>query len=344
MKANEENARAVGMTLPPALLEKIAASQPPAPAAAPAKPTAAASRPAKKWKIALVLYNETPPAEETLAGMKAAWARSDFKEGRDYEITLRSAQGDMGLLNSIFDAGVTDGADLFVTLSTPTLQAAIHKVKKVPVIFTLVTNPMAAGAGASYTDHLPNVSGIAVLAPMDEALDLIRKHYPAYHRLGTLYCPAEANAVYLKEALGQACEAKGFVLEPVAANTTGELPDAARALMARPIDAVLQIPDALSSSGFTAIARAARQSRKPLFALTSTVVPQGAAVAIGRDFHDAGEATVALIERIFRGESPAGIPFSLPPHVVFAADRANANAVGMPLPVAMLKDLNLPVN
>jgi ABC-type uncharacterized transport system substrate-binding protein len=272
--------------------------------------------------------------------MKAAWAKSAFVAGRDYELRQRSAQGDMGLLSGIFDATLTDGADLVVTLSTPTLQSAVQKVKRTPVVFTLVTNPMAAGAGKSYAEHIANVTGIAVLAPMGEALDLLKKHFPAYRRIGTLYCPAEANAVYLKEALEVACRERGLALETVAANSATDLPDAALALMARRIDAVLQIPDALSSAGFSALTKAARQQQKPLFALNSTVVPLGAALGFGRDFHNAGEATVAVIERIFRGEDPAKIPFALPPKIASVASVANARAVGLTLPPALLKEMD----
>ncbi|HEY1109246.1 MAG TPA: ABC transporter substrate-binding protein [Opitutaceae bacterium] len=338
-----ENARAVGMTIPQALLDEANAGKgPPAAKPAPVAPAPAkksASLPKKKWKIALVLYNETPPAEETLEGMKAAWKRSEFVEGRDYEIKVRSAQGDMALLSGIFDAALTDGADMVVTLSTPTLQMAVQKVKRIPIVFALVTDPMAAGAGKSYTDHLPNVTGIAVLAPMGEALDMIKKHFPTYKRVGTLYCPAEANAVYLKEHLAAACRERGFVLETVAVNSATELSDAALSLVSRKIDVILQIPDALSSTGFTAITRAARQRQTPLFALNGTVVQHGAAVAMGRDFHNSGEAAVAVIERIFRGESPANIPITLPPKISYVASMVNAKAVGVTLPPALLKDV-----
>lgn len=305
--------------------------------------TLAATRPnptGKKWKLAYVLYNETPPAEETLAGMAEGWARSALVEGRDYEIKLRSAQGDMSALSGIIDAALTDGADIIVPLSTPTLQIAVQKVKRVPIVFSLVANPMAAGAGRSYTDHLPNVTGIAVLAPFGEALDMLEKYYPAYKRLGTVFCPAEANSVDLKESLEAECQRRGFVLEAVAANTATELPDAAMSLIARPIDAVLQISDNLSSAGFTAIARAARQAQKPLFSLNSTTVPLGSPYAMGRDYHTAGEATVALLERVIRGEDPAKMPFELPPHVATTASPANARAVGMTLPPALLREMD----
>lgn len=312
---------------------------PPSPAAGHPLASGKPNPSGKKWKIAVVLYNETPPAEETLEGMATGWKHSALVAGRDYELKLRSAQGDMSALSGILDAALTDGADIIVPLSTPTLQVAAQKIRGVPIVFSLVANPMAAGAGKSYTEHLPNVTGIAVLAPFGEALDLLERHFPAYKRLGTLFCPAEANSVDLKESLDALCKQRGFVLETVAANTATDLPDAALALVSRRIDAILQISDNLSSSGFTAITRAARQAQKPLLSLNSTSVPLGAAFALGRDYHDAGEATIGVIERVIRGEDPGTIPFALPPKVVITVSHANARAVGMTLPPALLKEV-----
>ncbi len=304
-----------------------------------AAPVGKQNRTGKKWKLAYILFNETPPAEETLAGMGAAWRRSALVAGRDYEITVRSAQGDLALLSGIIDAALTDGADLIVPLSTPALQLAVQKVKQIPVVFALVSNPMIVGAGRSYTDHLPNVTGIAMLAPYSEALDFVQRHFPEYRRLGTVFCPAESNSVFLLEALQAECKRRELTLVSVAANTASDLPDAALALASRPIDAVFQLGDNLSASGFTAITRAARQSQKPLFSLNSTAVGLGAALAVGRDFHDGGEAAVALIERVIRGEDPGHIPFAVSPKVMKSASVANAAALGLTLPPALLREV-----
>jgi putative tryptophan/tyrosine transport system substrate-binding protein len=337
----------LGLGIAPELIREIETGGTPGPATAMAAASAAAPIPAsgpanpsgKKWKIALVVYNETPPTEQTLAGMKDAWRRSALVEGKDYELKLRSAQGDIAAVSGILDAAVTDGADIIVPISTPPLQVAAQKVKRTPIVFGLVANPMIAGAGKSYTDHLPNVTGIAVLAPVAAALDLVQKHFPAYKRLGTLFCPAEANSVDLKEALEAECRKRGITLEVVAANTASELPDAALALVGRPIDAILQLSDNLTSGGFTAITKAARQVKKPLISMNSTTVPLGSAVSLGRDYHNGGEAMVGMLEQVMRGESPASIPFALPPKIVYAASEENARAVGMTLPPELLREI-----
>ena len=350
---NPAVAAALGLKFSPALIAQLTAPPPAAPpvetapagSAAPAPRPAAASTPppspnpsGKTWRIALVLYSESAPAEETLAGLRDGWAAGPLVEGRDYTVRIRNAQGDMATLGAIYDAVLTEGADLVVPVSTPSLQAAVRRVRDLPMVFTMVANPMAAGAVRSYTDHPANLTGITVIGPYHEMLDLIARHFPAYRRFGTLFCPAEANSVDLKDSLAVACRERGFVLETVAANTSGELPDAAAALAGRPIDAILQISDNLSSAGFSSIAQAARRAQKPLLSLNSTTAKLGSPLAMGRDYHGAGEATAAMIERVIAGTPIAEIPITLPPKVKLVLSPANAAAVGMTLPPALLAE------
>jgi ABC-type uncharacterized transport system substrate-binding protein len=302
---------------------------------------AAAPNPSgKKWKIAIVNYIESGPSEDTLAGMKVAWKRSKLVEGKDYTISYRSAQGDIASLNGIFDAVLTENADIVVPLSTPTLQSALQKIRDRPIVFSVIANPVVAGAGKSYTDHKPNVTGVSVLAPVSEALTMIQKYFPQYKRLGTLFCPAEANSVDLKESFEKLCKERGLTLECVAVNTSSDLSDASLSLVSRPIDAIVQISDNLSSTGFNAITKAARQTQKPLISLNSTTVPLGAPIALGRDYHNCGEVTTEMIERVIRGEDPSKMPFVLPPRLFYSASPANAAAVGMTLPPKLLKEVD----
>ena len=294
----------------------------------------------KPWNLYAIMYVESPPAEETVAGMKEGMAKWPLVEGRDYKFHLLNAQGDIGTLNSLIDAALTDGADIIIPISTPSLQAAIRKVKDRPVVFSLIANPIAAGAGKSYEDHIPNVTGISVLAPTDDMLDQLRKYFPQYRRIGTLYCPAEANSVDLKETLVSHGKARGFEVETVAVSSPAELADSALALAGKPIDAIVQISDNLTSAGFTAISRAANQMQKPLFSLNSTTVGLGSPVSFGRDYHECGMQTAAMVLRVMQGESPARIPFLLSPHVIKKASLPNARANGLSIPQAYLDEMD----
>lgn len=336
-KFSRESATRLGLDVPEAVIAKIEAS-----GTLPPTSTAQASPPinpnpsGKTWNIQLFYYMESPPFEQAIEGITKVLESSPLVEGEDYTLRLRSAQGDMSALNGLLDAMLTARADMIIPLSTPALQVTVARVKNVPIVFGVVADPVAAGAANSYTDHPENLTGITVLGPATEMLDLLEKHFPDYRRLGTVFCPSETNSVYFKETFEKLCAERGFVLEAVPANSSNELPDAALALVSRKIDAIVQIPDNQSSAGFSAITRAARQAQMPLLSLNTTSVSLGAALAMGRDYGHSGEATGDYIVRVIGGESPGDIPIKLSPRTFIAASVPNANAVGMKLPQILL--------
>ena len=74
-------------------------------------------------------------------------------------VWVRNAQGDMATLSTMIDAAVSDQTDLLLVSTTPALQAALRRAGKHNVVFSLVANPVIAGAGKSNKDHAPNVTG-----------------------------------------------------------------------------------------------------------------------------------------------------------------------------------------
>jgi ABC-type uncharacterized transport system substrate-binding protein len=315
----------------------------PATPAIPAPATAADTRPAVlppsgalPWTVQVISYLETPPNEESLAGVREGLRDSGLVEGRDYVLRVRSAQGEMAVLNSLFDAAATDGADLYLTLSTPALQAAVRKVKTAPVVFAMSSDPIGAGAGVSFANHLPNFTGVCSMAPSADMAAVIKTYFPKLRRLGTLFCPAEINSVKNLDNWRTQAKAAGLRVEVVPANSIGELPDAANALASKNLDAIVQIPDNLSASGFSAIAQAARGQRLPLFSFLSTMAGQGAALALSLDFHQGGWDAAQDAARIMRGDSPAGIPIKLPSKLRLVINLHNARDQGVTIPPALL--------
>jgi putative ABC transport system substrate-binding protein len=300
-------------------------------------PAPAVAAPARTWKTRLVLYLETPPAEEAVAGIHDGLTAAGLADGRDYTVTTASAQGDMATLSSIMDGVASDGTELLVTLSTPTLQTALQKVKRIPIVFTFVANPLLVGAGRSDTDHLPNVTGVYTLGPYPEMAEILATLFPSWRRIGTLFAPAEVNSVYNKEVFVAACTERGIAVETVAANSAGELADAALALATRPIDAIVQIADNQSMGGFTVIARAGQRAGKPVVGFSTSAVEQGAAFALSVDFHQAGVDAAAKVALIMRGTPPGVIPFSTPSRKELIVSVPNARTLGVDLPPALVE-------
>jgi ABC-type uncharacterized transport system substrate-binding protein len=286
--------------------------------------------------VDIIEYNNVLDVEEARAGVLEGLRESGLVEGRDYRTRIRNAQGDMPTVSGLVDTALVEGADLLITLSTPTLQAAIRRTQTVPIVFTYLASAVAAGAGKSDTDHLPNVTGVYMAANYDEMIAVVRESLPSARRLGTLFVPAEANQVFHREQMTEAMKKGGFEYVTVPANTAAEVPDAAVSLTSMKIDAVVQLPGNLTASAFPSLAEAARRARLPMFVFQTSQIRQGAHVAVARDYHDGGVQSAMLAARVMRGENPATIPFERVSGTKLVVNVGAAKAVGFSIPASLV--------
>jgi ABC-type uncharacterized transport system substrate-binding protein len=300
------------------------------PAPAPPRPLA------KKWNINIIEYVQVRDVEEVEKGIVAGFQKGRLVPGRDYDVTVRNAHGDMPTLSGLVDAAVSDHADLIITVSTPTLQAAVRRAQSVPIVFTYCASAVAAGVATSLGDHLPNLTGVEIPGAYAELIAAVRECLPGVRSVGTIFSPSEVNTVFHKDQITKAAAAVGIKVEAVAAETSAELSDAALALCSRRIDAICQIGGNLTAAGFPGIAHASRSARLPLFASLSSQAEAGAAVCVARDYYYAGIDAGLLAGRILRGESPAAIPIEPFAKTKIIVNPAGAQACGLAIPKTLL--------
>ncbi len=90
-----------------------------------------------------------PEAESCLKGLREGLAESGFIEGRNLELKLSHAQGEMMNIPSMLQNYDGQRLDAIVTMTTPMLTAACNTVRKTPVVFTCVFDPFVTGVGES---------------------------------------------------------------------------------------------------------------------------------------------------------------------------------------------------
>jgi len=328
VRLDRSQAEQLGLKIPQAILD----------AAARTASDSGTARPplARKVRIDLIEYLETPNGEINREGIMAGLERAGLVEGRDFQLRIRNAQGDMASLNTIVDAAISDNTDLLLTASTPALQAALRRAKDRPVVFSLVASPIAAGAGRSAQDHLPFVTGAYLPEPHEEGLAALRECMPNVKRIGTLFVPSEVNSVFYKEELVEVAARMGIEVEAIGVNSSSEVADAALALCSRRIDVVCQISDNLTGASFASISQAAQRARLPLMGFTSTQSGAGAFMTVSRDIFDGGVASAELVARVLRGESTAEMPFHLVTKIKYSFDPAAAREAGITIPASLL--------
>jgi putative ABC transport system substrate-binding protein len=101
-----------------------------------------------------------------------------------------------------FDAS---DVDLILPMTTPVISSACGMVRRKPVVFTYCSDPIAAGAGKSFTNHLAHVTGIGSFPPVQDMVDLIHATLPQAKSIGTIYNASEANSVKVVRSRENCC-------------------------------------------------------------------------------------------------------------------------------------------
>ena len=290
----------------------------------------------KRWNIHLLEYVEIEDGRAAREGLLEVLEAEAPIAGIEFDLTPGTAHGDMATLSGLVDAAVTDQADLLVTLSTPTLQAALNRGRGLPTVFSLVANPLVAGAGETDDEHLPNVTGVYAHGAYEEVVAAVKECLPQARTVGTLFVPAEVNTVFHKDRLTEVAAENGIEVVAMAVTSPTEIADAASALCSRDIDAVTQVGGNLLSSAFVSIAAAARSAGLPSFAFLSGQAEQGAVVTIAKDYEDGGRQSARLALRVMQGEDPEGIPFEPIRSTKIILNLPAAQAVGLVIPAALM--------
>lgn len=295
----------------------------------------------RKIRFALVQYNDAPLSEMTRDGLLAGLAAEGYVNGRNCMISLSNAQGDVAMVNLMVDAVASDPPDLLFVTSTPTLQSAVKKIKNIPVVFASVADPVIAGAGTSFTDHVPNVTGISTMGDYAGMIDMLNRLLPHAVRIGTLFTPGESNSAHNVEVFSQLLKKEGKELITVPVNSSPEIPDACQALAGKQPEVICQVIDNLISSSSATVIRIATENKIPVFGFVSDQIDHGAVIALARDYYQAGFDAVKMAKRILNGTPPAEIPFEYVSKTNIIINPEAASKYRIQIPKEMMADTNI---
>jgi ABC-type uncharacterized transport system substrate-binding protein len=275
--------------------------------------TAGAAGSGDRALVAIVRAADWMGREWSEDAIKLGLRESDMEEGRDYEFKISSAQGDLATLPSLLDAALDGGAKVIVTLQDATLQAAVQRVKSVPVIFNLLSDPFAAGAGTSDDNHLPNVTGV---------------YSPGF---------GDPEQMDFKDRLTKAAGKAGLKVTAVPVSNVAEVGEATRTLCSKKVDAIELFGNA-AHAGFAGLIKIARECKLPVFSPSPFEVLQGAVASFYPDFQEGGVEAGKMIARVLRGESPAKIPFHRLKTTKTVVNQEGAAKLGLPIPPEVVKE------
>jgi ABC-type uncharacterized transport system substrate-binding protein len=261
------------------------------------------------FKVGLVYFAPEPGADACMEGLFSGLKDLGFVEGKNLQVRKAHAQGEIVNIPSILQNFDNEDVELIIAMTTPVLTAAVNAVKKKPVVFTYVYDPVAAGAGKTPADHLPNITGTGSFPPVEETIDAIQKLVPQVRSVGTLYNSSEANSSKVVSVGRELFQKRGIRLEEVTATNTSEVFQAAQVLAGRKIQALWVTGDNTAIQAFEGIAKVAADSRLPLVINDPEFTERGALAAVGIGWKKTCYEAAKRVAQVLLGESPQALPF-----------------------------------
>ncbi len=159
-----------------------------------------AAQAADQTYIATTAIVEHPALDSVRAGIKDSLMENGYNE-ENLKFTFESAQGSPATAAQIARKMVGSEPDLIVAIATPSAQAAVSASENIPVIFSVVTDPLGAKLVNNVEQPGGNVTGLSDMLPLAQQLELLQEIMPNLKTLGVPYNPGEPNAVSSVEAL-----------------------------------------------------------------------------------------------------------------------------------------------
>jgi putative ABC transport system substrate-binding protein len=288
-----------------------------------AKTEAEQTEGAKKYKIGITQIVSHPALDQSREGFKDALKEA----GMDVEYDEQNAQGDITIANTIANKFVTDKVDLIFSIATPTTQATVNATETIPVVFTSVTDPEAAGL------MRPNVTGSSDrVENVGEQLDVLKELNPEAKTIGILYNSSEQNSVTQAEEIKRVATEKGIKVEEQSVTTVSELTQALDNLLSK-VDALYIPTDNLVVSNMPVVVERANEAKKIVIATDEGSVINGALYTKGIDFYDLGKEAGKLAVQILKdGKKPSDLEVVTlkPTNLVF--NKKTMEAIGITLP------------
>jgi ABC-type uncharacterized transport system substrate-binding protein len=225
--------------------------------------------------------------------------------------------------------------------------AAIDATGTVPIVLSMVDDPVEKGFVASLARPGGNITGLSSLAPelSGKRLELLKETVPKLSRVavfGTSTTPD--NAQSLKE-VELAAGAFGMKLQYLDVLDPKDIETAFRAAGKGRADAVLWlVAGGVTGAHRTEIAELAVKSRIPVIYDRRESVEAGGLMTYGVNVNDLDRRAATYVDRILKGAKPAELPVEQPTKFELIINLKAAKQIGLTIPPNVLARADKVIN
>jgi putative tryptophan/tyrosine transport system substrate-binding protein len=288
--------------------------------------------------LGLAAGPDDPGAGEILEPFKAAMQETGWIDGRNIQLNFRFGGGDIARINAAATELVALAPELIYATGLPPVQALRQKTHTIPIVFSLVADPVGFGLIESLRQPGGNVTGFVVwdLSIGGKWMQLLQEIAPDLRRIGIVYNPDTAPYAPSLISSARATAARGVDVFECFTRNDSEIEAAAALLGNEPHGGLLIIPEPFTNAHRDQIITQSARFRVPTLNPVFGAANRGALISYTYAFDVMMRQPVTYINRILKGESPRNLPVQAPTKYVLSINLKVAKTLGVSVPSTLL--------
>ena len=282
----------------------------------------------------VVAMTDTSPLGKLLV---AALADRGYAVGQNLVIEARGAAGDVGRIPALLQELKARGVDALVIIGYPAALAA--KPLGIPTVAVIgLGDPVETGLIQSLAHPGGNITGISDVAAelSTKRLSLLQQLSPRLAKVAMLWNKDDLGMTLRYEASAKGARALGISVLAVGVSEPDDFNEAFTLMESERPDAILMVADSLTNLNRERVFEFAAAKRVPAIYEYDFLARDGGLMSYGPDIKESFERAADLVDRIFKGASPAELPFEQPTRYPLVLNLKTANAMGLEIPPTLL--------
>ena len=304
--------------------------------------TARAQRPDQMRRVGVLMaYSETDPeAEGLLAEFTRGLSELGWTDGRSLRLDVRWAPGNTDAMRTYAKELVALQPDVILANSTPVTATFQRETQTIPIVFSIVADPVGSGFVASLPRPGSNITGFGSVETSfaSKWLELLMEIAPGVKRAAVMFNPD--TAPYIKSTFLPLFEAAAqsfkvtLIAAPVHSDTEIEM--AITSIGREPRCGLLAVPDNFMEIHRARIVSLAARNNMPTVSQTPVIARDGGLLSYGADFRDIFRRAARYVDSVLRGAKPSELPVQMPIKYLMVINLKTAKALGLTVPPALL--------
>jgi len=276
-----------------------------------------------------------PPAKVQIVG---ELARLGYVEGRNVTYVVKAAEGDVKRLPPLARDLVAAKPDVIVGAASPAAVALLGATHDIPIVMTVVGDPIALGLTDSISHPTHNVTGFTIssLSLAAKRLELLHDIVPSLRKVAYLWVPENPLGALFESRVRQAADVLGIKLVSVPLTSDADIATAFARAEREHVGAVLVEADPLTLRFSGTISDHCLISNLPCMHSWPIEVRSGALISYGPAEVEHNSRAAIYVERILKGAKIADLPFQEPTEIKLVINLRTAHSLGIVFPATVL--------